>query len=388
MAETRGVCFVFNEFHPVFSGHSVYMQQIMARLPDSWRLSVIARNPGGLPARENFGRIAIVRVPSDVSPLRHTLNVARAFLALRHDYHCVHINGFLDSHELVLALLVLLRRRVVVQVSLFGSDDALTFLRTHKAGRLRLRLLARVVSLTGISAPLVDSYRDYECARNKIVLLPQGVDLERFQPADAALRVRRRAAIGLSGDDCVAIFVGTVMHRKGVDVLLEAWSTVQSRVPRARLLLVGMNVFDESHSNRNALEAFVAEQRRLIAARNLRVDFAGLVDDVPAWLQASDVFVLPSRKEGFGNVILEAMACAVPCVVTPMDGVAFESVIPGETGYVVEDATALANAVSELLTEPGRAEEMGRRGRERVLAHFDLDRIAARYRDLFAPPAV
>jgi glycosyltransferase involved in cell wall biosynthesis len=389
MAETLGVCFIFDDFHPVFSGHSVYMQQIMARLPRSWRLSVIARNPGGLPEREDFGRIAIVRVPDDPSSLRHALNVARTLLALRHDYHCVHLNGFPDRYELVLALLKFLRRRIVVQVTLFGSDDAHTFVRCHKVGRLRLRLLARLVDmLTGISAPLVDSYRDYQFPQEKLILLPQGVDIGRYLPADVALRARRRAVLGLAGEDRVAVFVGTVMRRKGVDILLEAWSTVQSRVPGARLLLVGMHLFDAGHASRSELEAFVAEQRRLIVARDLHVDFAGLVDDVPAWLQAADVFVLPSRKEGFGNVILEAMACALPCVVTPMDGVAFESVVPGETGYVVEDADALADAVSELFADSGRAVDMGRRGRERVLAHFDLEHIAARYRDLYAPPAV
>jgi glycosyltransferase involved in cell wall biosynthesis len=386
MTEAQGVCFIFDDFHPVFSGHSVYMQQIMARLPESWRLSVVARNPGGLAAKEDFGRIAIVRVPNDVSPLHHCLNVARALFELRHDYHCVHINGLLDRYGLLLALLKALRRRTVLQVTLFGSDDAHTFLRSHKAGRMRLRLLARVDALTAISAPLINSYRDCGFPQERLVLLPQGVDLRRYFPADAPLRARRRAAIDVAEDDRIAVFVGTVMYRKGIDVLLEAWSRVQSRVPNARLLLVGMHVFDASHANRSELEAFVTEQRRLITARNLRVDFAGLVDDVPAWLQAADVFVLPSRKEGFGNVILEAMACALPCVVTPMDGVAFESVVPEETGYVVEGVVAIADAVSALLDNPGRAAEMGRRGRERVLAHFDLDRIASRYRDLYAPP--
>lgn len=384
MARACGVCFVFDDFHPVFSGHAVYMQQVMERFPRSWRLTVVARNPGGLPARSSLGRITIVRVPHDPSPLRYSLRVARTLVALRAHHHCVHLNGFLDRYGIILATLTLLRRRLVLQVTLMGSDDARSFLRSHKLGRFRLLLLSGVHALIGISEPLLDSYRACGFPAAKLVLIPQGVDTHYFSPTDPSLRAKRRSAIDVGEDERVVVFVGTVMRRKGVDTLLQAWTAVQSRVPRARLILVGMDDFDATHAHREELMAFVEEQRRFIRSNRLRVGFTGLVPDVRPWLQAADVFVLPSRKEGFGNVILEAMACALPCVVTPMDGVAFESVAPGETGYVVADATEITDALVRLLESPSLAEAMGRRGRQRTLADFDLDAIAARYAAIYA----
>lgn len=383
MTRSIGVCFVFNDFHPTFSGHAVYMQQLMRRLPESWRLTVIARDSEHLPRTDKIGHIQIYRLPRAASGRRHTMNLARMLYCLRDSYQCVHFNGFCDYFEMLLVLLKLLRRRVVVQTTLMGSDDAYTYCRSNRCGRYRLRFTLKVDALTCISRPLLKSYRDCGFPTKRLSLIPQGVDVHTYRPLRGELRTVMRQKCGLHPNDFVVICVGTIMYRKGIDILIRAWRDVQQAVPRAHLLLVGMHRFGSEHASRETLQAFADEQRSFVQAHALKVRFVGLVSDVQSWYQMSDVFVLASRKEGFGNVILEAMACGLPCVVTPMDGVAYDSVVPGVTGHIVDDANGLADAIIELSKDSGNVAAMGGKGLTRASEIFDLDKIADQYKELY-----
>jgi glycosyltransferase involved in cell wall biosynthesis len=106
-----------------------------------------------------------------------------------------------------------------------------------------------------------------------------------------------------------------------------------------------------------------------------RVVFAGQQTDPRPYLQAADIFMLPSRQEGFSNALLEAMASGLPVVATDVGGNS-EAVVNGDGGWIVrpEDAEALANAVQSLATQRTDLPAMGRRNRERVEKTFSLDR--------------
>jgi glycosyltransferase involved in cell wall biosynthesis len=155
---------------------------------------------------------------------------------------------------------------------------------------------------------------------------------------------------------------------KGVDVLLEACA--QLRRP------VRLDVFGEG-SLRGALEQQAREAR-------LDAHFHGFVADIPERLAGLDVFVLPSRADNLPVSILESMASALPVVATRVGGIP-ELVLDGETGLVVEpdDAPALARAVDELADDPDRRKGMGRRGAERVAAHFSPEEVARRMISLY-----
>ncbi len=107
-----------------------------------------------------------------------------------------------------------------------------------------------------------------------------------------------------------------------------------------------------------------------------RVVFAGVRDDVPGILSLFDVFVLPSYREGMPRSVLEAMAMAVPVVLTNIRGCR-EEVTDGVEGYFVPvgDADMLTDRILAILGNPELGKEMGRRGRERVLAHFDEEAV-------------
>lgn len=199
-----------------------------------------------------------------------------------------------------------------------------------------------------------------------LVILPPGVDTERFRPDASGEAVRRRLGLG---DAPVVLCVSRLVPRKGQDVLIQGWEGVLRRAPGARLLLVGDGPY------RPRLEALAA--RHGVAPS---VVFAGQVpeDDLPAHYAAGDVFAMPCRSrllglevEGFGIVSLEAAASGLPVVVGDSGGAA-EAVRDGETGVVVNgrDAAEVAGAVGDLLCEPELAATMGKAGRLRAELHF------------------
>src|SRR5439155_54711 len=141
---------------------------------------------------------------------------------------------------------------------------------------------------------------DYGVPRERIAVIYNGVDLERFHPAERALlgpAVRRELGVEDGTRRCVSI--GTGFRRKGFDLLLGRWRTAPP--PHAVLALVGGD---------ERLGAFRREASRLAG----RVAVTGPRDDVAALLAAADVVCVPSRQEAFGNVVLEACAAGVPVV--------------------------------------------------------------------------
>jgi glycosyltransferase involved in cell wall biosynthesis len=188
-------------------------------------------------------------------------------------------------------------------------------------------------------------------------VIPNGIDLAEFRPAGARDRIVARKLLGLD-DVPTVLCVGALMVQKGQQDLLTVWPAVRARVPEAQLLLVG------DGPDRRALER--------LAEGVVGVTFAGARTDVPHWMAAADVIVVPSRWEGMALVPLEAMACARSVVATDVNGVVDS--VPPDAGAIVmlDDPDALVEAVVERLEDPALAQEEGWNGRSHVESHHDV----------------
>ena len=211
--------------------------------------------------------------------------------------------------------------------------------------------------------------------------LAPGVDTTRFRPGCGGAEVRSR--LGLRPDQPVVVCTARMVARKGQDRLVRAWPGVVHDVPDAVLLLVG----DGPHRGR---------VERLAAAGPVpgAVRFVGSVAwaDVPAYVDAGDVFAMPCRTrlaglepEALGIVCLEAAAGGLPVVVGDSGG-APETVRPDETGYVVDpdDTAGLAARLVQLLARPDEARAMGSRGREWVSSQWTWAAAGQQLRRLLA----
>lgn len=213
---------------------------------------------------------------------------------------------------------------------------------------------------------------DVGIPRHKVVQIYNGVDHERFR-APPALPAALPPAFRPGEGRVIVGTVGRLAAVKDQQLLLRALDRIfrQRRAmrPRLRCIVVG------DGPEREAL-------LRLVAERGLddAVFFAGDCSDVPAWLAAMDLFVLPSLGEGISNTVLEAMAAGLPVVATAVGGNP-ELVAPGVNGSLVPaaDASALAAALSELAADPALRRRMGAAGRRRVQERFDWSRTVDRY---------
>ncbi len=174
-----------------------------------------------------------------------------------------------------------------------------------------------------------------------------------------------------SDDGLVVTTVGNLRRVKGHDVLIEAAAIVCRKMPEARFT-IGGEVLEP--------EYFAAlEQQVIRLGLEQHVSFIGGVRDLPRHLSGADLFVLPSRSEGFSNAILEAMAASLPVVATDVGGNA-EAVRSGVTGLIVppENAEALARALLAILGDRTRRAAMGLAGKQLVAERFTTDAMMRR----------
>lgn len=330
--------------------------------PERWELIGYSRS---LQADETMRLGALAVTP---------LYLAGALRALRRELgrqpydlvqaHWVVPNGIVAS---------LLSRSIPVAVGLHGSDVFVA----EKPGirRLVARSLQRTSVLTGCSPELVARVCALGFDASYARVIPYGVDSEQFSP-DPTLRDHWRRKLDIPENAPVALSVGRMATKKGYQVLIKGLDRLMEKHQDLYLVLAGGG--DRLEEFRTATERWVK-----------RVRFPGSVghDDLPDLFRAADLFVLPAvhdpkgNVDGLPNVILEAMASALPVVATEISGIPL-AVKDGVNGYLVpeKDSVAVNDALSRLLAEPQRARAMGEAGRQQAVAELSWDAVAARYR--------
>lgn len=208
-----------------------------------------------------------------------------------------------------------------------------------------------------------------------IAVVANGIEVEGYEPA--ADRAAQRARLGLDPNRRYVAAVARFHPVKDHATLLHGFASVAAEREDVDLLLVGDGPL------RRELERLVLELRL-----EGRVRFLGVRDDVPALLQAADVFALTSVSEAASLTLLEAMASGLPVVVTAVGGNP-EIVRHGVEGLLVPrgDAAAAGRALAAILSDPAMAHALGAAGRTRVEARYRLETTIAAYRDLYRQAA-
>jgi glycosyltransferase involved in cell wall biosynthesis len=206
---------------------------------------------------------------------------------------------------------------------------------------------------------------------NRVAVIPNGVDTQRFRPQPELRRTVRRQ-LRIPDDAPLCGIVAALRPEKYHELFLRVAADVQRRLPTAHFLIIG------DGPQRSQLE-------RLANGLNCRaqIHFLGARTDIPELLAALDLFALTSRNEANPVSVLEALACGVP-VVAPRVGSLGETVIDGQTGYLVaaDDAEAATHRWLELLSQPDLASRMGQAGRRLVIRQWSLESMVAGYERL------
>ena len=211
----------------------------------------------------------------------------------------------------------------------------------------------------------------YHVPARKIHLVPSGVDTELFKPMKTSLL---RDSFYLD-DRRVVLYVGHFGLRKGIKYLLMAVPRVVNEFPDTLFILVGGT---PSWLGTDVYWSILRNTvNQLSIEKHVRLLDAIPHSELPAFYSLAEVFVFPTLYEGLGKALLEAMACQKPVVASATTGV-LDVIENGKDGFLVppRSPTALADAIIELLSNPKKYRDIGRRGRAKILAKFSWQEIA------------
>jgi glycosyltransferase involved in cell wall biosynthesis len=368
------VLLVLDQFPEILGGGERVVLRLAELLPQyGYQASVLTF---GIHCKSSVLRHA--RCPIHLLPLQRTydFNAFRASFAFR-DFLRQHqirlVQTFFESSDLWAGLVT----KTMSKAKLIWSRRDMGILRTHKHF-LGYRVLA---ALPDAVFAVSDQVRKH-CIEvdhvdpSRVSTIYNGLDASNWRSIPGPIKSSR---------ELLVTTVGNIRQVKGHDVFVRAAAQIRERYPGVQFSIAG-DILE--------VEYFVRLQK-LVRDLSLtdNFHFIGGVSNLPEYLAHADIFVLPSRSEGFSNSIIEAMAASLPVVATNVGGNA-EAVMDTVSGFVVppEDVDALSSAIGKLVSDPHQARAMGLVGRRLVEEKFTADammkRIVAIYDDLLSKSGV
>jgi glycosyltransferase involved in cell wall biosynthesis len=245
------------------------------------------------------------------------------------------------------------------------------------AADVRNRLLRRTDAVVAISDAIAQEATDVGFAPAKVHRIPHGVDMSEYSPASAEAKASLRRELGLPADVLLVTYTGRLIEGKGLETLFAAMRSLAG-MKNWRLVLVGSGSGQVISIEKSLREDAEKEDLRG------RVTFTGRVENVPSYLQASDVFVFPTMDEALGMSAVEAQACGLPAVASRTGGVP-DIVEDGVTGLLVPpgESQPLADGLRRLLEDASLRTRFASAARARTKERFSFELMVSRYAALF-----
>ena len=396
------VIWITDEFPPAVGGTGVIAYQLSNGLArQGLDVQVVTRQTvPPSPLQERCGDVPVRRLPPPgllkgagwrALPLlmRYVVRLARLLMREAQQFDLVIVSGMKIIPLAAVPVCRMLGKKIVVRIeSPFEilqpiSSESLQTMH-GPAGRLLLQTLKRVQTavlrratcVVAISTEITELLNRPELRHERVVKIPNAVDVERFKPVSAAAKSALRAQLGIPPTKSVLVNVGRITRSKGMLTLIAAWSEIVARYDDALLVVLG--------GGKGYWDGCEDEFTEYIRTHGLQghVQLVGQSDRVREYLQAADLFVSPSEYEGFALTLLEALSCALPVVTTTVGEAAYV-VQEGRTGFLCppKDVQALKASLQAALERRAQWPEMGREARASAL-QFDVNRVSERYAEL------
>lgn len=374
------ILMVSERYLPIWGGAENQLAQLAPHLAGGGAdVEVVTRRwkPEMVP-RETMNGIVVRRIGvPGTGVIATVIFTILLFILLLREKRCfdvVHSHGAVKMGALIAAAAMFTRRPTVAKIATAGRIPQL---RRALPGRLALALFRRIDAVICMSSEIRRELEEVALDPARIVSIENGVDSDRFAPRDETDRAAWRRGNGLAAAAVVAVFSGRLVRRKGIDILVEAWSLIDPVALRAHLFLLG--------SGADQPDSVEHEMRRRVADNGSpNIVFVGDTARPEDYLNNADLFLFPSRREGFPNALLEAMSAGAVPIASNIGGCT-DLIRSGETGILVEpdDPRTLAEQLAFLLGEKETRARLSQAARRHVSEYNGLPKTAARYLELY-----
>lgn len=368
----KRVAMVIQRYLPHVGGAERQLQQLAPRLrAHGFEILVITRHEDGLLPFEEIDGVPVHRMrsfgPKKLAGAMFTAAALAQLTRLKPDL--VHAHEILTPSSIAELSKRINHHPIVIKLLRGGSRGDIFKLKRRRFWKSYFERLKRSVdAFITISSEIDEELESLNVPVDKRFFLPNGVDTVRHTPVSDDRKQQLRAELSLPVQATIAVYAGRLVPEKRVDHLLQVWGDMCTKFPQVHLLILGEG----------------SEEPRLKAMKVNGVQFTGQVDDAGRYLQAADMFVLPSSTEGLSNSMLEAMSCGLPVLATTVGG-APDVIQHNVSGYLIppDDLDSLQRGLDTLLADQSLRLELGAEARQRIVSDFSLDSVAERLANLY-----
>ena len=378
------IVMVIDNYLPYLGGAELQAQQLGRELVSrGHRVIILTRGRKGLSEKETIDGVEVARLPVLNITQTSRLNYLAIMLYLhqiisfckrhRAEIDVVHSHGIGRMALLLGKRLHKMGIPYVVKVPTAGDTSILGI------GALSFAqdFLQDVNGFIAVGDDIFDELKIRRVAPEKIYRIPNGVDTNRFCPLPHAKKTTLRAQLSLP-PGFLCVYTGRLIKRKGLEFLVDTWSTIITSCPTALLVIIGSGELQPDSIEDDLL--LMVKEKKL----SNHVYLPGKKDDVSPYIQASDCFIFTSLREGMPNSVLEAMSCGLPIIVAATGG-HVSLITPDKEGIIVPfgKPKELANAVLSLERKPALRALLGKGARKKAVARYSIKQITDMYEDLY-----
>lgn len=375
------ILMVTERYVPIWGGAENQLKQLIPHLTScGCTVRVVTRRwHRTMPPTEYIDGTLVFRlgIPGTGLVATSVFILALLFFTVRHRawIDILHSHGAVNMGALCWAVARLLRKKNVAKIASAGRIPPLS----HNAGgRFLLSFFKKSDAIISMTDEIDGELEAIGVDQRKVKRIVNGVDGQRFHPYDNEERTRIRSALNIDVDAPLLLFSSRLAADKGLRVLLDAWPEIHAKYAQAWLFIVGSGA-----NQKNSIEE---EAKRKAELNNLpHLKFLGETSTPEEFLGAADIFVFPSRKEGFPNALMEALVAGLPVVASDIGGVReiIKNQLMGRL-FAAGNAEDLVKKATEVLSDLESAKERAKTTRRYMMENFSFSLIASSYFSLYS----
>jgi glycosyltransferase involved in cell wall biosynthesis len=344
------VLMVTGVYFPEINGAVLQCRQIIKNLAHLINFSILtgSKNKNNYYDQSIEG-ITIDRISSikknNLFYLLNLIMLTISFTKRINNIDLVHIHGFSKRNAYIIFLSLIYKRKVILKMTSYGVDDPCSI---KNKSFIEWLIFKKCHAYIGISPIFLESFVKAKLTIEKYNFIPNGVDIEKFLPVSIEKKNYLKNKYNFFKEDKIILFIGHFSQEKRPYLLYHSWLNLINSNNITNLIMIGRTK-DHYEVDDDIIQEIIVDARK----RGV-LDYIHIIEDsnqINEYMQIADVFVLTSIREGMPNVLVEAMACAIPCVASNLPGITDWIIKDGVNGYLFDgnDSCLLTEKIKNAL---------------------------------------